>query len=67
MPRDLPTQKFREWDSEVRFGFHVRNGELKGSGVLGSEGKKNFIFGFIVPETLLHTLLSITLRSGVLD
>ena len=31
-------QILREFESELRSGFRVRNGELKGSGVSGSEG-----------------------------
>ena len=31
-------QILREFESELRFGFRARNGELKGSGVLGTEG-----------------------------
>ena len=36
---DLPTPNFvGEFESELRSGFRARNGELKGSGVSGTEG-----------------------------
>ena len=39
-PKFWPTDpKFcGEFESELRSGFRAQNGELKGSGVLGSEG-----------------------------
>ena len=69
VPKFWPTNpKFSgNFESEVRSGFRARNGELKGSGVAKSEGDnspfrgarlKNFIFGFPVPETPLHTFFA---------
>ena len=68
-PKFWPTNpKFcGEFEYELRSGFRSRNGELKGSGVSGTEGdnspfrgartKLTSYFGFPVPETPLHTFL----------
>ena len=56
---DLPTPNYAGSSNLESIPGPGPGTERKGSGVSGSEGwtKTNFIFGFLVPETPLHTYL----------